>query len=73
MVLLDLVASLVTQEKAWLDNILMLLGGNMETVHKYETLVVYDAFSARTIDSMEVLLATNNTSLALVAAGCTSK
>ena len=73
----------VTQEKAWMNESLMFT--QFEKVWKTyakekqkelrfdRPFMVYDAFKAHKTDNVKVLLAKNNTNLALVAASCTSK
>ena len=74
---------IVTQEKLWIDESLMFtwfekVCGTYAKEKKKKfgfnrSFMVYDAFKAYKTDNAKVLLAINNTDLALVPAGCTSK
>ena len=73
----------VSQEKAWMDKYLMFTwfenvcqtyaNEKQKELDFDQSFMVYDAFKARKTDNVKVLLATNNTNLALVPAGCTFK
>ena len=60
---------LTSFEKVWQTN----ARGKQNELGFERSLMAYDAFKAHKIDNAKVLLATNNTNLVLVPAGCTSK